>query len=121
MAPGSDISFQTHTHSFPVESLQCAARVELFPQKPAMLPFYLLTFAATIQAHSQLLPGSCNFESNTCEYTSDADFASWTLHEDGSLEVLALRRKSFDSTVEQPGAFDSWVSRNLQNNTEHLQ
>lgn len=48
-----------------------------------MLPFYLLTFAATIQAYDQLLPGSCNFESNTCGYTSDADFTSWTLHKDG--------------------------------------
>ncbi|XP_035524535.1 MAM domain-containing protein 2-like [Morone saxatilis] len=48
-----------------------------------MLPFYLLTFAATIQAHNQLLPGSCNFESNTCGYTSDADLTSWTLHKDG--------------------------------------
>lgn len=43
----------------------------------------LLTFAVAIQAHIQLLPGSCNFESNTCGYTSDADFTSWTLHEDG--------------------------------------
>ncbi|KAM6901008.1 MAM domain-containing protein 2-like [Lycodopsis pacificus] len=48
-----------------------------------MLPFYLLAFAATIQAHNQLLPGSCNFESDTCGYTSDADFTSWTLHKDG--------------------------------------
>ncbi|KAM9840981.1 MAM domain-containing protein 2-like isoform 2-T2 [Aulostomus maculatus] len=48
-----------------------------------MLPFYLLTLAATIQAQNQLLPGSCNFESNICGYTSDADFTSWTLHKDG--------------------------------------
>ncbi|XP_071390203.1 MAM domain-containing protein 2-like [Centroberyx affinis] len=48
-----------------------------------MLPFYLLTLAATVQAHNQLLSGSCNFESNTCGYTSDADFTSWTLNEDG--------------------------------------
>ncbi|XP_070706664.1 MAM domain-containing protein 2-like [Pempheris klunzingeri] len=48
-----------------------------------MLPLYLLTFVATIRAHSQLLPGSCNFESDTCGYTSDADFTSWTLHKDG--------------------------------------
>ncbi|XP_047426075.1 MAM domain-containing protein 2-like [Mugil cephalus] len=48
-----------------------------------MLPFYLLTLAASIQAYSQLLPGSCNFESNTCGYTSDADFTSWTLQKDG--------------------------------------
>ncbi|XP_044030229.1 MAM domain-containing protein 2-like [Siniperca chuatsi] len=58
-------------------------RVDLFPQKAAMLPLYFLTFAATIQAHNQLLPGSCNFESNTCGYTSDSDFTSWTLHKDG--------------------------------------
>ncbi|XP_020491729.2 MAM domain-containing protein 2 isoform X2 [Labrus bergylta] len=55
----------------------------LFPQRAAMLLLYLLTFAATVQAQSQLLPGSCNFESNTCGYTSDADFTSWTLHKDG--------------------------------------
>ncbi|XP_029940563.1 MAM domain-containing protein 2 [Salarias fasciatus] len=48
-----------------------------------MLPFYLLTLAAIIQAHSQLLPGSCSFESDTCGYTSDADFHSWVLHRDG--------------------------------------
>ncbi|XP_060917468.1 MAM domain-containing protein 2-like isoform X1 [Labrus mixtus] len=55
----------------------------LFPQRAAMLLLYLLTFAATVQAQSQLLPGSCNFESNTCGYTSDADFTSWILHKDG--------------------------------------
>uniref|UniRef100_A0A3B4XNT8 MAM domain-containing protein n=1 Tax=Seriola lalandi dorsalis TaxID=1841481 RepID=A0A3B4XNT8_SERLL len=38
---------------------------------------------ATIQAYIQLLPGSCNFESNTCGYTSDTDFMRWTLHKDG--------------------------------------
>ncbi|XP_035464503.1 MAM domain-containing protein 2 isoform X2 [Scophthalmus maximus] len=41
------------------------------------------TARAAIQAHKQLLPGSCNFESDTCEYTYDADFTSWTLHKDG--------------------------------------
>lgn len=48
-----------------------------------MLPFFLLTLAATIQAHNQLLPGSCSFETDTCGYTSDEDFTSWALHEDG--------------------------------------
>ncbi|XP_047229265.1 MAM domain-containing protein 2-like isoform X2 [Girardinichthys multiradiatus] len=51
--------------------------------KAAMLQIYLLTFVATAQAHSRLLPGSCNFESNTCGFTSDADFTSWVLHRDG--------------------------------------
>uniref|UniRef100_A0A7N8YN43 MAM domain-containing protein 2-like n=1 Tax=Mastacembelus armatus TaxID=205130 RepID=A0A7N8YN43_9TELE len=31
---------------------------------------------------------SCNFESNTCGYTSDADFMSWTLHKDGIVVTL---------------------------------
>ncbi|XP_059214570.1 MAM domain-containing protein 2-like [Centropristis striata] len=48
-----------------------------------MLLFYVLTLAASIQANHQLLPGSCSFESNTCGYTSDAAFSSWTLHRDG--------------------------------------
>lgn len=104
--------------------------MDLFQQKAAMLPLYLLAFAgesvwmimpvllhegmflllpvamihtyhclsrlsfplyvlkATVQAYSQLLPGSCNFESNTCGYTSDADFTSWNLHKDGTAEHL---------------------------------
>ncbi|XP_077441552.1 MAM domain-containing protein 2-like [Vanacampus margaritifer] len=49
----------------------------------AMLPFCLLALVAAIQAHKQLLPGSCNFEANTCGYMSDADFNSWTLNKDG--------------------------------------
>ncbi|KAM9322348.1 MAM domain-containing protein 2-like [Pholidichthys leucotaenia] len=53
-----------------------------------MLPVYLLTFAVTIQAQSQLLPGSCNFESNTCGYTSDPDLMSWMLHKDGRFITL---------------------------------
>uniref|UniRef100_A0A8C3ASD4 MAM domain containing 2 n=1 Tax=Cyclopterus lumpus TaxID=8103 RepID=A0A8C3ASD4_CYCLU len=46
------------------------------------LTFLLLLLLSTL-AHSQLLPGSCNFESNTCGYTSDEDFTSWALHKDG--------------------------------------
>uniref|UniRef100_A0A3Q3WTH4 MAM domain-containing protein n=1 Tax=Mola mola TaxID=94237 RepID=A0A3Q3WTH4_MOLML len=51
------------------------------------LIFSLCLLKAIIQAHSQLLPGSCNFESDTCGYTSDADFTSWTLHKDGSRRI----------------------------------
>ncbi|KAM3600102.1 uncharacterized protein V6R79_017581 [Siganus canaliculatus] len=53
-----------------------------------MLPLYLLTFAVTVQAHVQLLPGSCSFETDTCGYVSDADFTSWTLHSDGRFVAL---------------------------------
>nr|XP_057918491.1 MAM domain-containing protein 2-like isoform X1 [Doryrhamphus excisus]XP_057918499.1 MAM domain-containing protein 2-like isoform X1 [Doryrhamphus excisus] len=52
-------------------------------RRVAMLSFYLLALAAAIRAHTALLPGSCNFEADTCGYTSDADFTTWTLHEDG--------------------------------------
>ncbi|XP_038590676.1 MAM domain-containing protein 2-like isoform X2 [Micropterus salmoides] len=67
-----------------------------------MLPLYFLTFAATIQAHNQLLPGSCNFESNTCGYTSDADFTSWTLHKDG--RFVAVDTAIGDDQDDETGA-----------------
>lgn len=65
-----------------------------------MLPFYLLMFVATIQAHDQLLPGSCNFESSTCGYMSDPDFTSWTLHTDGHFLAVdaAMNEEQDDST-----------------------
>ncbi|KAE8284827.1 Thyroid hormone-induced protein B Precursor [Larimichthys crocea] len=67
-----------------------------------MLSFYLLTFAVSIQAHNQLLPGSCNFESNTCEYTSDAGFTSWTLHKDG--RFVAVDAATDDEQDDEIGA-----------------
>ncbi|XP_074546012.1 MAM domain-containing protein 2-like isoform X2 [Halichoeres trimaculatus] len=67
-----------------------------------MLLLYLLTFAAAIQAHNQLLPGSCNFESNTCGYTSDADFTSWTLHKDG--HFVAVDAATTDVQVDEMSA-----------------
>ncbi|XP_070844693.1 MAM domain-containing protein 2-like isoform X1 [Chaetodon trifascialis] len=66
-----------------------------------MLPLYLLTFAATIQARNQLLPGSCNFESNTCGYTSDPDFMSWTLQKDG--HFVAVDAVMADSQDDEMG------------------
>eukprot|EP00063_Salmo_salar_P009468 XP_013984303.1 PREDICTED: thyroid hormone-induced protein B-like isoform X2 [Salmo salar] len=48
-----------------------------------MLPFYLFTLFAIVQAQNRPLPGSCSFESSTCGYTSDPDFTSWTLNKDG--------------------------------------
>lgn len=58
-----------------------------------MLLVYLLTLTAAVavQARTLPLPGSCNFESSTCGYTSDQDFKSWSLKKDGnfiSLEPL---------------------------------
>ncbi|KAF6722311.1 MAM domain-containing protein 2 [Oryzias melastigma] len=48
-----------------------------------MLLICLLAFAGTVRAQSQLLPGSCNFESSTCGYSSEPVSTSWTLHKDG--------------------------------------
>ncbi|XP_029921259.1 MAM domain-containing protein 2-like isoform X1 [Myripristis murdjan] len=69
-----------------------------------MLPFYLLTFAAAVQAHSQLLPGSCNFESDTCGYTSDADFMSWTLNKDGRFVIVDAVLDDYEEGETRPDA-----------------
>ncbi|XP_034565034.1 MAM domain-containing protein 2-like isoform X1 [Notolabrus celidotus] len=67
-----------------------------------MLLLYLLSFAAAIQAQNQLLPGSCNFESHTCGYTSDADFTSWILHKDG--RFVAVDAATSDLQADGSGA-----------------
>lgn len=45
---------------------------------------------AIVRAHSQLLLGSCNFESSICGYTSDGEFAGWSLHKDGIGTLFVL-------------------------------
>lgn len=45
---------------------------------------------AIAQAQSQLLLGSCNFETSTCGYTSDGEFTSWSLHKDGIGRLVFL-------------------------------
>lgn len=49
---------------------------------PFGFPVVLSLPKAIAQAHSQLLLGSCNFESNTCGFT-DGEFTSWSLHKNG--------------------------------------
>lgn len=39
--------------------------------------------AALVGGQRQSNPGSCNFETHTCGYTSDPDFTSWNLHSEG--------------------------------------
>lgn len=59
----------------------------------AMLPLYLLTLAVLVRVQSHhLLPGSCNFESSTCGYTSDPELTSWTLNDDGRFVSLESSR-----------------------------
>ncbi|XP_019744349.1 MAM domain-containing protein 2 [Hippocampus comes] len=65
-----------------------------------MLAVYLLVLAAAVQAYKQLLPGSCNFDANTCGYMSDADFSSWTRHNDGHfIAVDAALNDDDDSEI----------------------
>ncbi|XP_068190736.1 MAM domain-containing protein 2-like [Antennarius striatus] len=67
-----------------------------------MLLLFVLTFAASVQAKSPLLPGSCDFESNTCGYTSESSFTSWTLHNDG--RFIALEAPPTDGQADEMGA-----------------
>ncbi|XP_018615486.2 MAM domain-containing protein 2a isoform X2 [Scleropages formosus] len=51
---------------------------------PQMSAFCLLALLALPTAWAQqLLPGSCNFEHNTCGYSSDPAYARWTINEEG--------------------------------------
>uniref|UniRef100_A0AAQ4P658 MAM domain-containing protein n=1 Tax=Gasterosteus aculeatus aculeatus TaxID=481459 RepID=A0AAQ4P658_GASAC len=81
-------------------------KIDSFPEpQAAMLPFYLLTLAGEyflLVVPSQRLPGSCNFESDTCGYTSDADLTSWSLNTDG-------RFVSVDAALKIAGALLSPV------------
>lgn len=71
-----------------------------------VLMLSLLVFAASVRAQNQLLPGSCSFESNTCGYTSDPDFTTWTLHKDGrfvAVDLAADDPDQEDETSADPG------------------
>ncbi|XP_061836758.2 MAM domain-containing protein 2-like [Nerophis lumbriciformis] len=71
-----------------------------------MLPFFLLALAATIQAQMALLPGSCSFETDTCGYTSDVDFTSWTLNKNGhflAVEAALIADQDSDVTADVTG------------------
>ncbi|XP_072310698.1 MAM domain-containing protein 2-like isoform X2 [Eucyclogobius newberryi] len=48
-----------------------------------MLLLLVVFGAAMAGGHSQPAPGSCSFESHTCEYTSDPDYSPWSLHSEG--------------------------------------
>ncbi|KAJ3605003.1 hypothetical protein NHX12_027054 [Muraenolepis orangiensis] len=68
-----------------------------------MLTLFLFTvLAPTVSSQSQLLPGSCDFESNTCGYKPDTHFMSWTLNKDG--RYVAVEAASEDSWEEEDGA-----------------
>lgn len=44
-----------------------------------------LLLCGFLRAQLQLLPGSCNFELGTCGYTSDPEYGSWSMNEEGSV------------------------------------
>ncbi|XP_036953843.1 MAM domain-containing protein 2a isoform X1 [Acanthopagrus latus] len=51
----------------------------------ACLSPLVLVLCGLVSAQEQLLPGSCNFELGTCGYTSDLDYGSWSMNEEGHL------------------------------------
>ncbi|XP_047446809.1 MAM domain-containing protein 2a [Mugil cephalus] len=49
------------------------------------LSVLLLLPCRLVHAQQLLLPGSCNFELGSCGYTSDPDYGSWSMNEEGHL------------------------------------
>ncbi|XP_026167718.1 MAM domain-containing protein 2a isoform X3 [Mastacembelus armatus] len=49
------------------------------------LTLRVLLLCGFLSAQQQLLPGSCNFELGTCGYTSDPEYGSWRMNEEGHL------------------------------------
>ncbi|XP_045889985.1 MAM domain-containing protein 2a [Micropterus dolomieu] len=49
------------------------------------LTLHALLLCGFLRAQLQLLPGSCNFELGTCGYTSDPEYGSWSMNEEGHL------------------------------------
>lgn len=43
----------------------------------------VLLLCGALRAQQQLLPGSCSFELGTCGYTSDPEYDSWAMNEEG--------------------------------------
>ncbi|XP_034055126.1 MAM domain-containing protein 2a isoform X3 [Gymnodraco acuticeps] len=43
----------------------------------------VLLVVRLLGAQQQLLPGSCNFELGTCGYTSDPEYGTWSMNEEG--------------------------------------
>ncbi|KAE8291538.1 MAM domain-containing protein 2 MAM domain-containing proteoglycan [Larimichthys crocea] len=49
------------------------------------LTLQVLLLCRFLRAQQQLMPGSCNFELGTCGYTSDPEYGSWSMNEEGHL------------------------------------
>ncbi|XP_053181592.1 MAM domain-containing protein 2a [Scomber japonicus] len=49
------------------------------------LTLQALVLCGFLNAQQQLLPGSCNFELGTCGYTSEPEYGSWRMNEEGHL------------------------------------
>lgn len=58
----------------------------LFKAAPASLPAVVLLLLSGVSRAQPppLLPGSCNFELDTCGYTSDPDYGMWSMNEEGT-------------------------------------
>ncbi|CDR18797.1 unnamed protein product [Oncorhynchus mykiss] len=45
--------------------------------------YHLVFLVPVLVGAQQLLPGSCSFDTGTCDYTSDLAYARWTRNEEG--------------------------------------
>lgn len=50
----------------------------------------VLLLCGFLRAQQQLLPGSCNFELGTCGYTSDPEYGSWSMNEEGTVSPIEI-------------------------------
>ncbi|XP_036454876.1 MAM domain-containing protein 2a isoform X1 [Colossoma macropomum] len=50
---------------------------------PALSALLVAVVLVLVKAQLQLLPGSCSFDQDTCGYTSDPTYASWTVNDEG--------------------------------------
>ncbi|KAK5909222.1 hypothetical protein CesoFtcFv8_003171 [Champsocephalus esox] len=55
-------------------------------------------------AQQQLLPGSCNFELGTCGYTSDPEYGTWSMNEEGHVITVdsALLKEQQQAVLVSP-------------------
>lgn len=57
-------------------------------------PPAVLLLCGLLRAQQLLLPGSCNFELGTCGYTSDPQYGSWSMNEEGRVAERSSETRS---------------------------
>lgn len=68
----------------------CKDKLWSMDARSFLLSLAVLLLCRFLRAQQQLMPGSCNFELGTCGYTSDPEYGSWSMNEEGTVSSLAL-------------------------------